>query len=130
MQRDSSNIILQKIEFANYLLDPTYQTITTPDKIIRLRNKLFFVLCYLVSNEGKLVTREQLIEDCWLGNHYRGQKAVTHSICHLRKLLDDLEIPASITTLSKQGYIFRVLNQISNREILKEQELQKHKYFL
>ena len=130
MQRDLTNIIQHRIEFADYSLDPTYQTIITPDKIIRLRNKLFFVLAYLVSNQGKLVTREQLVEDCWLGNHYTGQKAVTHSIYHLRKLIEELRIPASITTLSKQGYIFRILDHTSSKRYTTIQDYPNQEFSL
>lgn len=122
MQQNLTEKISKKITFANCILDPNYQTLSTPIKIIRLRNKLFFVLRYLVSNESQLVTREQLIKDCWLGNQYTGQKAVTHSICHLRKLIEDLQIPVSITTLSKQGYIFKVMSHARKKTIPQNQD--------
>jgi len=107
MQRPPAEINSNKISFANCTLDPTFQTLTTPTKVIRLRSKLFFVFCYLVNNENNLVSREELINDCWLGNKYTGQKAITHSICHIRKLIKEQNIPASIITLSKRGYVFR-----------------------
>ncbi len=106
MQQNLGKYVDEKREFANSVLDPLYQTLATSNKIIRLRGKLFSVLCCLVDNQNKLVTREQLIEQCWYGNRFTGQKAVTHTICHLRKMLKQQEIQASIMTLSKQGYIF------------------------
>lgn len=92
--------------FSGCRLDPIYQTIATHNKVIRLRGKLFAVLCCLIDNEGKLVTRQELIDCCWHGNALTGEKAVTHTICHLRKLFRQLNISASIATLSKQGYLF------------------------
>jgi DNA-binding winged helix-turn-helix (wHTH) protein len=96
-----------KMVFGKCILDPSFQTLSTPTKIIRLRGKLFSVLCCLAENNNQLVTREKLINDCWHGNIYTGQKAVTHTICHLRRLIKEQNINASITTLSKQGYVFR-----------------------
>lgn len=106
MQHNLMNLTTEKKIFANCVLDPMYQTIATPEKVVRLRGKLFSVIYCMVNNQDQLVTREQLIEECWYGNNYTGQKAVTHTICHLRKMLKQLNIRASITTLSKQGYIF------------------------
>ncbi len=95
-----------KKQFANCQLDPAFQTLTTPNKVVRLRGKLFSVLSCLVDNQNNLVTRKQLIDQCWGGNSFTGEKAVTHAICQLRKILRELNISVSITTLSKQGYVF------------------------
>ncbi len=106
MQQNSKPFESETKTFANCILDPMFQTIATPEKVIRLRGKLFSVLYCLVDNSNRLVTRDALIQECWHGNNYTGQKAVTHTICHLRKMLKQQKIEASITTLSKQGYIF------------------------
>ncbi len=106
MEHDFQQNLRNKKVFDQCVLDPSFQTLATPTKIIRLRGKLFSVLCCLVENNNQLVTREKLINDCWYGNIYTGQKAVTHTICHLRRLLKEQGINASITTLSKQGYIY------------------------
>lgn len=96
----------EKKQFANCQLDPAFQTLTTSEKVTRLRGKLYFVLSCLVENQNRLVTRKQLIDECWGGNTFTGEKAVTHAMCQLRKVLKDLGIPVTITTLSKQGYVF------------------------
>lgn len=99
----------EKKSFSNCELDSAFQTLTTTEKVIRLRGKLFYVLSCLVENQNQLVSRNKLINECWDGNEYTGEKAVTHTICQLRKLLKDLDIPMTITTLSKQGYVFTQL---------------------
>ncbi|MBV1908375.1 MAG: helix-turn-helix domain-containing protein [Kangiellaceae bacterium] len=106
MQYISGCLPIEKIQFADCILDPAFQTLTTSSRVRRLRGKLFFVLCNLVNNQNQLVTREKLIDECWNGNSFTGEKAVTHTICQLRKILKELNIPMSITTLSKQGYVF------------------------
>ena len=97
-----------ELNMGGALLDPVYQTLSTSKKIIRLREKLFHVLYYLVQKKNQLVSREDLIEECWDGNYYTGNRAITHTICHLRKLLKQLELKVSICTLPKQGYILTV----------------------
>ena len=109
MQQKLKYFYSQERKFANCVLDPTFQTLSNNNKTIRLRGKIFAVICCLVDNQNELVSREQLIDECWHGNIYTGQKAVTHTICHLRKILKQLEIPATITTLSKQGYLFTLI---------------------
>lgn len=96
----------KEIVFSGCELVPMFQTLNTKDKVLRLREKLFSVIYYLADNQDKLVSREQLIDECWLGNSYTGSQAVTHSICHIRKILKKNNIDATITTLSKKGYIF------------------------
>jgi len=106
MLQSFKHLSTEKKKFANCVLDPAFQTLSTENKVVRLRGKLYFVLSCLVENQNKLVTRQKLIEECWNGNGYTGDKAVTHAICQLRKLLKDLKVPVVITTLSKQGYVF------------------------
>jgi len=116
MQHHVADSVEDKRFFANCILDPMYQTLTTSNKVIRLRGKLFLVLCCLVDNRNILVTRDFLIEKYWQGNSYTGKTAVTHSICHLRKTLKDQNIQASIMTLSKRGYIFNYFEKPSTSE--------------
>lgn len=116
MQHYVADLVEDKRFFANCILDPMYQTLTTSNKVIRLRGKLFLVLCCLVDNQNILVTRDFLIERYWQGNSYTGKTAVTHSICHLRKILKEQNIQASIMTLSKRGYIFSYCETPSTTE--------------
>lgn len=87
------------------VLDATFQTLATDEKIIRLRSKLFSTLYCLVDNQNQLVTRHQLITNYWNGNFFTGEKAVTHAICQIRKIFNQYNIQAKIITLSKQGYV-------------------------
>jgi len=117
MTDNSTDSINLKID--NAVLDPTYQTLSTNDKVIRLREKLFLVLYYLTKRQNQLVSRDILIERCWQGNFYTGNKAITHTICHLRKLIRQLKLQATICTLPKQGYILYI-NQVNKNELQSE----------
>ena len=123
MTNSSTDSINLKLNDA--ILDPTYQTLSTKSKVIRLREKLFLVLYYLTKRQNQLVSREILTDRCWQGNSYTGNKAITHTICHLRKLFRQLNLPATICTLPKQGYILyinksKVEPEIHTPDALKE----------
>ncbi len=97
------------LKFGNFTLDLDTQTLSTTNTSVRLRSKLCLVLEFLVKNKNRLIAREELIEHIWKGNTYTGQQAVTHSICHLRKLLTSLgDGTALIDTIPKRGYRFYV----------------------
>ncbi|TQV74142.1 hypothetical protein FLL45_13875 [Aliikangiella marina] len=97
---------ITSITFSDYFrLDPDTQTLTTDCKVFHLRSKLWQLFIHLINNPDKLVTREQLIHDIWLGNHYTGEKGLTHAVCHLRKVLKTGNIPARIITVPKKGYM-------------------------
>lgn len=97
---------IHSLSFTDYFrLDLDTQTLTTDCKVFHLRSKLWQLFLHLMNNPEKLVTREQLIHDIWLGNHYTGEKGLTHAICHLRKVLKTGNIPAKIITVPKKGYL-------------------------
>ena len=88
-------------------LDPLNRKICSENGSIRLRPKLWNVLLILLENENQLIERESLIELVWNGNHFTGPQGVSHSICVLRGMIADLELPLIIITLPKRGYILQ-----------------------
>lgn len=69
---------------------------------------LMTLLLYLSDSQGKVISREQLINDVWHGSII-SDESVSRSIGMLRKLLDDpARSPRYIKTISKQGYQFLV----------------------
>ena len=96
------------IHFGGCAFDSETQTFQTATDFVRLRSKLWQVLIELIKTPNKLVSRDMLIDDIWKGNRYTGEQGITHSICHLRRILKKHNIPATIITLPKKGYILRV----------------------
>ncbi|TQV88615.1 winged helix-turn-helix domain-containing protein [Aliikangiella coralliicola] len=93
----------------NLIYDASSQSLSLGTQTIYLRNKLNEVLFHMVANESRLVSRSELIEKVWDGNYYTGAKGVTHSVCKLRKKLNDLGVTqVKIRTLPKQGYYLSV----------------------
>ncbi len=95
------------LELSGNRLNSQLQTIQVDDQLIRLRSKLWQVLEHLVANRNQLVTRQTLIDICWNGNSYTGEQGLTHTICHLRRLIKKFDINAKITTIPKRGYVLQ-----------------------
>lgn len=104
-----SNIDSRRFHLGNLVYDAINQSLSSDTETIYLRQKLNEVLYYMVSNQSRLVSRHDLIEKVWDGNFYTGVKAVTHSVCKLRKTFTELgETSISIRTLPKQGYTLSI----------------------
>jgi DNA-binding winged helix-turn-helix (wHTH) protein len=100
-----SQNINSKFVVGSLVYDSMNQRLSTEEHSIYLRQKLNEVFYYMVANQSRLVSREELIEKVWNGNFYTGVKAVTHTVCKLRKTLEDLGVKdVNIRTLPKQGY--------------------------
>lgn len=75
-------------------------------KTEKLEPRIMLVLNMLAVNEGKVVTRQSLIETIW-ENEFVGEDALTQAISRLRKILaDNPRSPQIIETIPKKGYRF------------------------
>jgi len=98
------NIRLGALHYDSY-----NQCLFSERETVYLRNKLNDVLNYMIVNQHRAVSRNELVENIWRGNFYTGVKAVTHSVCKLRKTFSELgEDKVSIKTLPKQGYALQI----------------------
>ncbi|MBV1908376.1 MAG: winged helix-turn-helix domain-containing protein [Kangiellaceae bacterium] len=104
---DSSLNERVNLKISGHLLDKQLQTIQLENRFVRLRSKLWHVLIHLAENQNNLVTRQELIALCWNGNGYTGEQGLTHTVCHLRRILKRYNIQAKITTIPKRGYVLQ-----------------------
>ncbi len=75
-------------------------------KTEKLEPRIMLVLNMLAANEGKVVTRQSLIDKIW-ENEFVGEDALTQAISRLRKVLGDHpRSPEIIETIPKKGYRF------------------------
>lgn len=70
-----------------------------------LQPKFIELLNCLVNHYPSAVTREELIDNIWDGNHFVGEKALTNAVWHLRKTFKELDPELLyIETIRKTGY--------------------------
>lgn len=86
----------------NLRIDPASREVQVGEKTVELRSQEFEVLLILVSQPGRVFTREQLLEKAW-GFDFMGQtRTVDVHIAQLRKKLSGSSV--NIETITGIGY--------------------------
>ncbi len=87
------------------IIDPLENKMSCNGHETVLQPKFIELLNCLVNRHPDALTREELIEIVWEGNHFVGEKALTNAIWHLRKSFKELDPEqVYIETLRKTGY--------------------------
>lgn len=97
----------EAIHHAPLIIDEDMHHLIRGSKCIPLRAKLWALFNEFNSKPNQLLSRNYLIEKIWHGNIYTGTTGLTHSVCHLRRIFKELELPFKIITVPKSGYILR-----------------------
>ena len=95
------------LEVGDVRLDPDRHEVTVRGQAVDLPLKEFELLELLLTNAGRVLTRETLIDRVW-GSHYMGDtKTLDVHVKRLRsKIEDDPSAPRRITTIRGLGYKF------------------------
>jgi DNA-binding response OmpR family regulator len=75
------------------------------EEIIQLTAKEFDLLAYLVTNSGRVVSRDEILEAVWGGQHATDSNVIEVFVCHLRNKIGD-ENNKIIQTIRGVGYFF------------------------
>jgi pimeloyl-ACP methyl ester carboxylesterase len=98
--------ISDRIVFPPFQLDLAAGRLSQGSKSLGLRPKAFSVLQYLVERPGKLVSKEELIQENWRDVHV-GDDVLKVAIAEIRKVLEDPpKAPKFIETAHRRGYRF------------------------
>ncbi len=89
-----------------FYVDPLRNEVTDKQKgkLERVEPRLMKLLCLMVENEGRTVSREKIVTEIW-NDYPGGDEGLNQAISVLRKLLNDNE-KRIIETLPKTGYSF------------------------
>ncbi|HVF46994.1 MAG TPA: winged helix-turn-helix domain-containing protein [Pyrinomonadaceae bacterium] len=90
-------------QFGRFLLDPQEKTLLVDGQPLHLPAKEFATLLLLVENNGRALSKEQMLQTLWPGTHVEENNLAKY-VSRLRKLLNSGEI--TIETLPKHGYRF------------------------
>src|SRR5262249_2076158 len=94
----------EMFQFEGYTLDVARSSLRTADRDVELRPKSFEVLCYLVENAGRLVTKEELIEAIW-PDVIASDELLAHCVSEARHALGCVR-QTRIKTVPRRGYRF------------------------
>lgn len=97
---------LPVLTIGEYVLDESNALLTRDGERLELPPKAFSVLCLLVRNNQRLVTKDELLDAVW-GHRHVSESVLKTVINQLRTLLgDDPRVPRYIETLNRRGYRF------------------------
>ena len=104
---DDSSITGEKLEIDGLTLDPERHEVHLEGELVPLPLKEFELLELLMTNAGRVLTRETLIDRIWGPNYVGDTKTLDVHIKRLRaKVESDPSKPARITTVRGLGYKF------------------------
>ncbi len=93
-------------QFGEFQIDARARTLRREEEIVALNFRAFDVLLYLVQNSGKVLTRNELLENVWQDAHV-DENNLAQSISALRRALEEKPGNNSyIVTLPGKGYQF------------------------
>jgi DNA-binding response OmpR family regulator len=86
-------------------VDSDRRQATVNGRPISLTAKEFDLLAYLVANAGRVVSRDEILEAVWAGQHSTDSNVIEVFVCHLRNKIDDRDNKV-IQTIRGIGYFF------------------------
>ncbi|MBR1599101.1 MAG: winged helix-turn-helix transcriptional regulator [Lachnospiraceae bacterium] len=85
----------------------TYIGSTDATQEILLTKNEMLIFSYLLNNQNRIVTRDELITDLWNNNEFVNDNTLTVNISRLRSKLREAGVENAIDTRKGQGYILQ-----------------------
>ena len=104
LSRRQGDLVFESVDFGDITLDLESCDLSCGDKSIHLGLKEFLTCKILMSNAGRVVSKEMLIEKVWGFDSMVEDNNVEAYISFLRKKLDYVGSKVKISTLRKVGY--------------------------
>lgn len=95
---------IDDLKYDDILVNPSKGTLSKENKNLELTKNEMIVFTYLLSNRGKIVTRDDLMTDLWNNNEFINDNALTVNISRLRTKLEAFGLKDVIETRKGQGY--------------------------
>jgi len=104
---DAKDELSDQLRFGDLVLDPGRREVCLNGEPLALKPKEYELLIYLAQNEGRVVSRDQLLERVWGWDYTGGSRTVDVHVRWLRKKIEvDPSRPARIITVRGVGYRF------------------------
>ena len=110
LRRNSGNAD-NVVTIANLKVDLDAKTVFRDDLLIKLSDREYSILEYLIRNKGKILSRERIEDHIWNYDYEGGTNVIDVYIRYLRKKIDDSYTPKLIHTVRGLGYVLRIDNE-------------------
>jgi two-component system, OmpR family, alkaline phosphatase synthesis response regulator PhoP len=101
-ERTAAQAEIAPLHFADLTIDPARREVRAGERVLDLRTQEFEVLLVLVQNQGRVLSREQLLDLAWGYDFYGQTRTVDVHIAQLRRKLNGAQ--AHIETVTGIGY--------------------------
>ncbi len=100
-------VVVEKLTFGNLSIDLTRREVTYEGETLHLKPKEYELLRYLAENKGRVLSRDQILQDVWGWDYTGGTRTVD---VHIRWLREKIEShpshPVRLITVRGVGYRF------------------------
>lgn len=96
----------RKLGFDDVEIDLDTRTVTKASEPVRLTNLEFELLRFFVSNAGRVISRDELLQTVWGVNHGGSKRTVDNFVAQLRSKLEAQSEASRFVTVRGAGYRF------------------------
>lgn len=100
-----SSIVQDVLEYKEMKLNLSNGTVTYDRKTIEITKNELKILSYLIKNEGKIVSREKLMNYLWDCEMFIDDNTLSVNVTRIRKKLEEIGLKNVIETRRGLGYI-------------------------
>lgn len=86
-------------------MDPSSRSVMVKGQPVEFTAKEYDLLEFLVTNAGRVVSRDEILERVWGGQHSTDSNVIEVFVCHLRNKIGDKD-NRTIRTIRGVGYFF------------------------
>jgi len=86
-------------------IDPASRSVTVAGEPVNFTAKEYDLLEYFVANAGRVISRDEILESVWGGQHTSDSNVIEVFVCHLRNKIGDNDNQI-IRTIRGVGYFF------------------------
>jgi len=106
LRRINNNATTEDFNIGDLTLVSDSMRLKFEENIVELSKNEYKILKLFMSNYGKVITREELLETLWDDTAFIDDNTLTVNITRVKKKLKDLEAKNSIVTKRGVGYVF------------------------
>ena len=99
------NQIKDKIKYRDLIVYQNKGTLVKNQETIELTKNEMIIFLYLLTNQNRIVSRDELMSELWNNEEYINDNALTVNISRLRSKLASFGYSEAIKTRKGQGYI-------------------------
>ena len=90
---------------ANVEIDPASRSVLVDGEPVNFTAKEYDLLEFFVANAGRVISRDEILEKVWGGQHATDSNVIEVFVCHLRNKIGDNDNQI-IRTIRGVGYFF------------------------